>query len=81
MKKHLLLAAVAAFVLTFNVNAQNDEKTDDEGYKFTVQKELKVTSVKNQKPVPAGAIPVWASLRQNCSAWEKVSMICQRCSL
>ncbi len=49
MKKGFLLAAMAAFVLSFNVQAQDtEEKKEDEGYKFTVVKELPITSVKDQ---------------------------------
>ena len=48
MKKGLFLAVLAAFALNFNVQAQDEEKKEDEGYKFTVQKELKVTPVKDQ---------------------------------
>lgn len=48
MKKRLFLAVLAAFVLNFNVQAQNDEKTEDEGYKFTDEKVLDVTPVKDQ---------------------------------
>lgn len=48
MKKGLFLAVLAAFVLNFNVQAQNDEKTEDEGYKFTDKKVLDVTPVKDQ---------------------------------
>ena len=49
MKKGIIFAVIAAFTLCLNVQAQEDkEKKDEEGYKFTVVKEIPVTSVKDQ---------------------------------
>lgn len=49
MRKGFILAVAAAFVFNLNVQAQEDkEKKEEEGYKFTVTKEIPVTSVKDQ---------------------------------
>lgn len=50
MSKGFILAAIAALTLSFNVMAQDSKevKNEDEGYKFTISKELPVTSVKDQ---------------------------------
>lgn len=49
MKKGIIFAIIAAFTLCLNVQAQESkEKKDEEGYKFTVVKELPITSIKNQ---------------------------------
>lgn len=51
MKKlsFLLLLFVTAFSTTIAQDAQKDEQKKEEGYIFTITKELPVTSVKNQK--------------------------------
>ncbi len=47
--KKLQIIVLAAFLLsTFVVNAQEEKKDTIKGYKFTLEKELKVTPVKNQ---------------------------------
>ena len=49
MKKGIIFAVIAAFTFCLNVQAQEDkEKKEDEGYKFTVVKEIPITSVKDQ---------------------------------
>ncbi len=49
MKKGIILAIIAAFTLSLNVWAQDSkENKEDEGYKFTVVKELPITPIKNQ---------------------------------
>ena len=48
MKKGLLLAAIAVVALCFPMKAQDKETKEDEGYKFTIKKEIPITSVKDQ---------------------------------
>ncbi|MCQ2263850.1 MAG: aminopeptidase [Bacteroidales bacterium] len=48
MKKGFILAAIVAVALCSPLRAQDKEEQEDEGYKFTVSKELPVTSVKDQ---------------------------------
>ncbi|MCR5114069.1 MAG: aminopeptidase [Bacteroidales bacterium] len=48
MKKGFILAAVIAVALCSPMRAQDKEKTEDEGYKFTIKKEIPITSVKDQ---------------------------------
>ena len=49
MKNYILLFVFAGIVIAFNAFGQDEEKKpEDEGYVFTIEKELDATSVKNQ---------------------------------
>ncbi len=50
MNKKIIFIALSAFILAFSVQAQEnkEEQKEEEGYKFTVVKELPITSIKNQ---------------------------------
>ena len=82
--KKVVITLISLF-LCVGVSAQGvakTESTDNEGYKFTVLKELPVTSVKNQSRAGtcwdysgAGTIVALLSLKQNCCEWARAHTI------
>lgn len=69
MKKSILIATLG--LLSFNVSAQDTPKAE-EGFIFTTVKENPITS-------HAGVFRLSVSLKANCCAWARESMIYQKC--